>query len=49
MSSVHEMNNNGINRITYYYNKEYENKEDKRRITRIDISIVNKIIESGHY
>ena len=56
MSSVDEMNNNGIeitkasyysgiNRITYYYNKKHENKEDKRRITRIDNCIINKIIE----
>ena len=35
----------GINRITYYYRKKHENKEDKRYITRIDSSIVNKIIE----
>ena len=33
----------GINRITYYYNKKHVNKEDKRRITRINSSIVNKI------
>ena len=56
MSSVDEMNNNGIevkkacyysgiNRITYYYRKKHENKEDKRYSTRIDSSIVNKIIE----
>ena len=56
MSSVNEMYNNGIkvkkacyysgiNRITYYYRKKHENKEDKRHITRIDSSIVNKIIE----
>ena len=56
MSSVNEMYNNGIkisnacyysgiNRITYYYRKKHENREDKRCITRIDSSIVNKIIE----
>lgn len=56
MSSVYEMNNDkikikdacyysGINRITYYYRKKHENKEDRRYSTRIDSSIVNKIIE----
>ena len=56
MSSVHEMNNNGIeiktaccysgiNRTTYYYRIKHENKEDRRYSTRIDNSIVNKIIE----
>ena len=56
MSSVDEMNDNGIkisnacyysgiNRITYYYRKKHENIEDKRYITSIDSSIVNKIIE----
>ena len=56
MSSVDEMNDrgieikkacyySGINRITYYYRKKHENIEDKRYITRIDSSIVNKIIE----
>ena len=35
----------GINRITYYYRKKHENIEDKRRITRIDSRIVNKVIE----
>ena len=56
MSSVDKMNNNGmkisnacyysgINRITYYYRKRHESREDKRYITRIDSSIVNKIIE----
>ena len=56
MSSVNEMNNNGIevkkacyysgiNRITYYYRKRHEDQEDKRHITRVDSSIVNKIIE----
>ena len=33
------------NRITYYYRKKHENREDKRHITRIDSSIVNKVIE----
>ena len=28
----------GINRITYYYRKKHENKEDKRYSTRIDSS-----------
>ncbi len=56
MSSVDEMNNNGIevkkacyysgiNRITYYYRINHENKEDKRYSTRIDNNIINKIIE----
>ena len=56
MSSVDEMNDrgmeiktacyySGINRITYYYRKRHENREDKRYSTRIDSSIVNKIIE----
>ena len=56
MSSVHEMNNDkikikdacyysGINRITYYYRINHENKEDKRYSTRIDNNIINKIIE----
>ena len=56
MSSVNEMYNNGmkisnachysgINRITYYYRKKHENREDKRYSTRIDSSIVDKIIE----
>ncbi len=56
MSSVAQMNDkgmeikiacyySGINRITYYYRKRHENKEDRRYITRIDSSIVNKIIE----
>ena len=31
--------------ITYYYRIKHENKEDRRRITRIDSNIVNKIIE----
>ena len=35
----------GINRITYYYNKKHENKEDRRSSARVDSSIVNKIIE----
>jgi hypothetical protein len=35
----------GINRITYYYRKNHENREDRRYSTRIDNSIVNKIIE----
>ena len=56
MSSVDEMYNNGIklsnacyysgiDRITYYYRKKHENIEDRRYLTRIDSSIVNKIIE----
>ena len=56
MSSVDDMNDrgmeiktacyySGINRITYYYRKKHENKEARRRLTRIDSSIVNKIIE----
>ena len=56
MSSVDQMYNNGIkirkacyysgiNRITYYYRKRHENIEDRRYLTRIDSSIVNKIIE----
>ena len=54
MSSVNEMNNNGIevkkacyysgiNRITYYYRIKHENIEDNRRITRID----NKCLMKG--
>jgi len=57
VSSVDEMNNNGIeitkacyysgiNRLTYYYNKKHVNIEDKRRIKRIDNSIIDKIKES---
>ena len=56
MSSVDEMNDkgieikkacyySGINRITYYYRKKHENREDRRYLTRIDSSIVDKIIE----
>ena len=56
MSSVNEMDNSGIkirkacyysgiNRITYYYRKNHENREDRRYLTSIDKSIVNKIIE----
>ena len=56
MSSVYEMHNNGmkisnacyyygINRITYYYRIKHENIEDRRTSTRIDNSIINKIIE----
>jgi putative transposase len=56
VSSVDEMNDkgmeiktacyySGINRITYYYRKRHENREDRRYSTRIDSSIVNKIIE----
>ena len=55
-SSVDEMHNkgikinnacyySGINRITYYYRKKHENNEDRRYITRIDSSIISKIIE----
>ena len=54
MSSVNEMNNNGIevkkacyysgiNRITYYYRIKHENIEDNRRITRIDNNIIDKL------
>jgi hypothetical protein len=53
---VDEMNNkgievkkacyhSGINRITYYYRKKHESIEDRRYITRIDSSIIRKIIE----
>jgi transposase InsO family protein len=35
----------GINRITYYYRIKHGNKEDRRYSTRIDNSIINKIIE----
>ncbi|WP_298279895.1 IS3 family transposase [Ferroplasma sp.] len=35
----------GINRITYYYRKKHENKEDRRYLTRVDSSIMNKVIE----
>ncbi len=56
MSSVDKMNDkgieikkacyySGINRFTYYYRKRHENKEDRRYSTRIDSSILNKIIE----
>ncbi|MCL4452922.1 hypothetical protein [Ferroplasma sp.] len=56
MSSVDEMYNNGIkinnacyysgvNRVTYYYRKKHEIIEGRRYITRIDSSIVDKIIE----
>ena len=56
VSSVNEMDNSGIkirkacyysgiNRITYYYRKNHENREDRRYLTSIDKSIVNKIIE----
>ena len=56
MSSVDEMNNNGIkinnacyysgiNRITYYYRKKHENNEDNRHAARIDSGIIGKIIE----
>ncbi|WMT50860.1 MAG: hypothetical protein RE471_07750 [Ferroplasma sp.] len=35
----------GINRITYCYRKKHESIEDSRYITRIDSSIISKIIE----
>ena len=54
--SVDEMHNNGmktsdacyysgINRIAYYYIRKHENIADRRYSTRIDSSVVNKIIE----